>query len=79
MTQTVTTPALKEWGAVVHALLGGRQRILLRKGGIGEKRFDVMAREFVLFPTVAHGHVERVRPNSQMCSPPRHPTAPTTG
>jgi hypothetical protein len=59
---TVTTPALKEWSAVVHALLGGRQQILLRKGGIGEKRFDVMAREFVLFPTVAHSHVERVRP-----------------
>jgi len=47
---------------VVHALLDGRQRILLRKGGIGEKRFDVMAREFMLFPTVAHSHVERVRP-----------------
>jgi hypothetical protein len=59
---TVTTPALKEWSAVVHALLAGRQRILLRKGGIGEKRFDVMAREFMLFPTVAHSHAERVRP-----------------
>ena len=62
MTQTVTTPALKEWSAAVHALLDGRQRILLRKGGIGEKRFDVMAREFMLFPTVAHSHAERVRP-----------------
>jgi hypothetical protein len=56
-------PALKEWSAVVHALLDGRQRVLLRKGGIGEKRFDVtVAREFMLFPTVAHGHAERVRP-----------------
>jgi len=61
LTQTVTTPALKEWSAAVHALLDGRQRILLRKGGIGEKRFDVMAREFMLFPTVAHSHAERVR------------------
>ncbi|OSC42288.1 DUF1802 family protein [Mycobacterium decipiens] len=61
MTQTVTAPALKEWSAVVHALLGGRQCVLLRKGGIGEKRFEVAAREFLLFPTVAHSHAERVR------------------
>jgi hypothetical protein len=62
MTLTATTPALKEWSAVVHALLGGRQRVLLRKGGIGEKRFEVAASEFLLFPTVAHSHAERVRP-----------------
>jgi hypothetical protein len=62
VTQPITAPALKEWSAVVHALLSGRQRILLRKGGIGEKRFDVKAREFLLFPTVAHSHAARVRP-----------------
>jgi hypothetical protein len=62
MTRTATMPALKEWSAVVHALLDGRQRVLLRKGGIGEKRFEVAAPEFVLFPTVAHSHAERVRP-----------------
>jgi hypothetical protein len=63
VTNTATVPALKEWSAVVHALLDGRQRVLLRKGGIGEKRFDVtVAREFMLFPTVAHSHAERVRP-----------------
>jgi hypothetical protein len=62
MTRTATMPALKEWSAVVHALLDGRQRVLLRKGGIGEKRFEVAAREFMLFPTVAHSHAERVRP-----------------
>jgi hypothetical protein len=54
--------ALKEWSAVVHALLDGRQRVLLRKGGIGEKRFEVAAQEFLLFPTVAHSHAGRVRP-----------------
>jgi hypothetical protein len=59
---TTTTPALKEWGAVVHALLDGRQWVLLRKGGIGEKRFELAAREFLLFPTVAHSHAQRVRP-----------------
>jgi hypothetical protein len=62
MTQAATVLALKEWSAVVHALLDGRQRVLLRKGGIGEKRFDVAAGEFMLFPTVAHTQAERVRP-----------------
>lgn len=56
------TPALKEWSAAVHALLAGRQSILLRKGGIHEKRFSLAAEEFLLFPTVAHSHTERVRP-----------------
>lgn len=65
MTVTTTTPALKEWSAAVHALLDGRQRVLLRKGGIGEKRFELAAREFLLFPTVAHSHAERVRPEHQ--------------
>ncbi|MCV7197044.1 DUF1802 family protein [Mycobacterium angelicum] len=59
------TPALKEWSAAVHALLDGRQTVLLRKGGIGEKRFEVAAQEFLLFPTVAHSHAERVRPEHQ--------------
>ena len=62
MTTTVTAPALKEWSAAVHALLDGRQTVLLRKGGIREKRFDVSAERFLLFPTVAHSHAERVRP-----------------
>jgi hypothetical protein len=61
-TQAATAPALKEWSAVVYALLDGRQRVLLRKGGIHEKRFEVAAQEFLLFPTVAHSHIERVRP-----------------
>ncbi|OBK21091.1 hypothetical protein A5634_10780 [Mycobacterium asiaticum] len=56
------TAALKEWSAAVHALLAGRQTVLLRKGGIGEKRFEVAAQEFLLFPTVAHSHTDRVRP-----------------
>lgn len=54
--------ALKEWSAVIAALLAGRQRILLRKGGIQEKRFDVTADEFLLFPTSVHSHAARVRP-----------------
>jgi len=62
MTGTLTQPALKEWSAAVHALLDGRQTVLLRKGGIHEKRFEVVASRFPLFPTVAHSHAERVRP-----------------
>ncbi|CAN5822996.1 DUF1802 family protein [soil metagenome] len=58
----MTTVALKEWSAAIHALLAGRQTVLLRKGGIHEKRFEVSASEFLLFPTVAHSHAERVRP-----------------
>ncbi|MGY4868499.1 DUF1802 family protein [Mycolicibacterium elephantis] len=57
----MTRPALKEWSAAVHALLDGRQTVLLRKGGIHEKRFAVTASRFLLFPTVAHSHAERVR------------------
>jgi hypothetical protein len=64
-TEAATVPALKEWSAVVRALLDGRQWVLLRKGGIGEKRFEVAAREFMLFPTIAHSHAERVRPEFQ--------------
>ncbi|OBF97223.1 Domain of uncharacterised function (DUF1802) [Mycolicibacterium flavescens] len=62
MTTTLTQPALKEWSAAIHALLDGRQTVLLRKGGIHEKRFAVAASRFLLFPTVAHSHAERVRP-----------------
>jgi hypothetical protein len=58
----VSSPALKEWSAAVHAMLEGRQTVLLRKGGIHEKRFAVASQRFVFFPTVAHGHAERVRP-----------------
>lgn len=55
--------ALKEWAAVAHALLDGRQTVLLRKGGIHEKAFALDHHgRFVLFPTVAHSHRERVRP-----------------
>lgn len=59
-----TTLALKEWGAAIHALLDGRQTVLLRKGGIHEKAFEApeAGGGFLLFPTVAHTHAERTRP-----------------
>lgn len=61
-TALTTVPGLKEWGAVAHALLDGRQTALLRKGGIHERRFVAGSDRFVVFPTVAHSHAERVRP-----------------
>jgi len=61
-TVLATSVALKEWGAAVIALLDGRQTVLLRKGGIHEKSFRVDRDRFVLFPTVAHSHRDRVRP-----------------
>ena len=60
--RTLTQPALKEWSAAVHAMLDGRQTVLLRKGGIHEKRFTLDAAHFLFFPTVAHSHAQRVRP-----------------
>jgi hypothetical protein len=65
MTSTLIQPALKEWSAAVHAMLDGRQTVLLRKGGIHEKRFALSASRFLLFPTVAHSHAERVRPENR--------------
>jgi hypothetical protein len=59
--ESATGLALKEWAAVVHALLDGRQTVLLRKGGIHEKRFSLRGSRFVVFPTVAHSHLESTR------------------
>jgi hypothetical protein len=73
----VTTPALKEWSAAVHALLDGRQTVLLRKGGIGEKRFQLNAERFLLFPTVAHSHADRVRPQHRDMLDPSAPDSTT--
>ena len=52
----VAVPALKEWAAVVHALLEGEQIVDLRKGGRREdgRHFDVPARRLWLYPTAEH-------------------------
>ena len=53
----------KEWALVCEALGTGRQKIILRKGGIAEGRdgFSFQHREFFLFPTFFHEQLERVR------------------
>lgn len=54
--------ALKEWGVVCEALGAGDQVLIVRKGGIGEKRFELPHPRFFLFPTYAHQRPELVKP-----------------
>jgi len=56
--------ALKEWGAVERALAEGRTALMVRKGGIHERRrdFEVEHREFWLFPTLYHQNAHELRP-----------------
>jgi hypothetical protein len=53
----------KEWSLLCDALGGGKQSIVLRKGGIAEGRegFSFRHREFFLFPTFFHEQVAKVR------------------
>ena len=44
----------------VAALAAGDQVLILRKGGIGEKRFELPHPRFYLFPTYAHQRPELV-------------------
>ncbi len=53
--------ALKEWSAVVGALIAGQQVLVLRKGGVAEAGFAVKARQFYLFPTHFHQGAEKLR------------------
>lgn len=45
----------------VAALAAGDQVLIVRKGGIGEKRFDLPHPRFHLFPTYAHQRPELVK------------------
>jgi hypothetical protein len=55
--------ALKDWAIVVAALRSGRQKILLRKGGISEgpSGFQVEQSEFWMFPTQFHQSADQIR------------------
>ena len=50
--------ALKEWAVTIAALAAGDQVLIVRKGGIGEKRFELPHPRFYLFPTYAHQRPE---------------------
>jgi hypothetical protein len=52
----MTISALKEWAIVCKELEEGRQTILLRKGGIMERKhgFELRHNDFYMFPTYEH-------------------------
>jgi hypothetical protein len=63
-TTNQATPALKEWAAIVHALLEGEQIVDVRKGGIREdgRHFDVPAKRCWLSPTAEHQKADLLKP-----------------
>lgn len=54
--------ALKEWAAVIGALLAGDQIILLRKGGMADTSFGIEAERFYFFPTNFHQGENQFKP-----------------
>ncbi len=50
-------------------MLAGDQIVMLRKGGIGEKRFDVPHREFLLLPTHVHQRPGLLTPGARAAYP----------
>jgi hypothetical protein len=69
--------ALKEWAAIEDALAGGRLSVLVRKGGIYEKRgdFEVENRAFWIFPTGWHQNEHELSPafRAHLGDTPRFP------
>jgi hypothetical protein len=59
--------AFKEWAAICRALAQGRQRVILRKGGIVEPggQFELNHREFLLMPTFLHQSAESLVPEAR--------------
>ena len=57
--------ALKEWAAMEQILAAGSACVLLRKGGIWEKKegFEVEHREFWIFPTYFHQNPHELAPD----------------
>lgn len=56
--------AFKEWAVVCRALSTGNQIVILRKGGIAEgpRGFEVLDRQFFLYPTYLHQSTTSVVP-----------------
>lgn len=59
--------AFKEWAAICRALAGGRQDVILRKGGIVEPGggFRLESREFLLLPTFLHQSPDQLLPEAR--------------
>ena len=53
----------KEWALICQELASGRQSIILRKGGIAEGRdgFRFQHADFLLFPTLFHEQVSKLK------------------
>jgi len=64
---SVCKAAFKEWAAICRALAQGRQRVILRKGGIVEPggHFDLAHWEFLLMPTFLHQSPESLVPEAR--------------
>ena len=58
----VLVNALKEWAIAVDALTAGQTILLLRKGGIREKGFEVKNKRFWLYPTYEHQKPNLLKP-----------------
>lgn len=65
--ESFSRDALKEWASVERGLATGRVALLVRKGGISERRggFDVEHRAFWIFPTAFHQNADELAPDFQ--------------
>ena len=54
--------ALKEWAIAIEALTAGETIVLLRKGGIKEKAFQVQSPHVWLYPTYEHQKPHLLKP-----------------
>lgn len=63
--ETASAQALKEWGAIEQALAAGEIAVLVRKGGLWERRddFEMEHRRFWIFPTLYHQNPRELRPD----------------
>ena len=61
--------ALKEWAIAVEALSKGEIIVLLRKGGIREREFQVQHPQVWLYPTYEHQKPELLKPEYAMVNP----------
>ena len=55
--------ALKEWAAIEQVLAAGETALLLRKGGLWERRegFEMEHRQFWIFPTLYHQNPQELK------------------
>jgi hypothetical protein len=65
--------ALKEWQSAIAALESGETIMLLRKGGIHERQFDLRNAQMCLYPTYEHQRPELLKSQYRhFVQPPIH-------